>query len=527
MYTIRILDRKAIVLIVKKWLFYTIAVLFLFGCSDINSDQSEATGAISLNTADKHRPEFHFSPDSMWMNDPNGLVYYAGTYHLFYQYYPDSTVWGPMHWGHATSSNMIAWEDQPIALYPDELGYIFSGSAVVDKENSTGFGSPSNPPLIDIFTYHDPIAAKQNPTMSQSQGIAYSLDSGRSWQKYSKNPVLKSPGINDFRDPKVRWYEDGQKWIMTLAVKDHIRFYSSVDMKNWTLESEFGKELGAHGGVWECPDLFPLTLEESRETYWILIVSINPGGPNGGSATQYFIGQFDGTTFTPKDEKIRWIDYGPDNYAGVTWSNTGDRTLFIGWMSNWKYAQVVPTIKWRSAMTIPRELNLRVVGDDFLVSSTPVPEFDELDKKKYEIPEFEINGEFNLSDEIKFESATYEMDMHLLASDDFEIRLYNDKDNSLEIAYDKTSNTFIIDRSKSGNTSFHEEFGDVINVPRASRNDTLGLKFVVDVASLELFADNGSAVSTAIFFPQEVLNRISFHAESPVKVYDLVLKDII
>ncbi len=520
------MDIHAMLLSVKKGLVFFIAVLF-FACSNNKSDQTESTGAIALDFQDKHRPEFHFSPDSMWMNDPNGLVFYAGTYHLFYQYYPDSTVWGPMHWGHATSNNMIVWEDQPVALYPDELGYIFSGSAVVDKKNSTGFGSPGNPPLIAIFTYHDPVAAKQNPAMSQSQGIAYSLDSGITWEKYSNNPVLKSPGINDFRDPKVRWYEEGQKWIMTLAVKDHIRFYSSVDLKDWSLESEFGKELGAHGGVWECPDLFPLTNEESGQTYWILIVSINPGGPNGGSATQYFIGQFDGTTFTPKDEKIRWIDYGPDNYAGVTWSNTGDRTLFIGWMSNWNYAQVVPTTKWRSAMTIPRELSLNVVNDDFLVSSTPVPEFDELDKKNYEIPGFEINGEFNLSDEIKFESATYELNMHLLASDDFEIRLYNDTYQSLNISYDKVSNQFMIDRSKTGDTSFHQEFSNVINVPRASQSDTLSLNLVVDVASLELFADDGSTVSTTIFFPDDVLNLISFRSESPIKVNSLVLKDIL
>jgi fructan beta-fructosidase len=521
------MERKVIVLLVKNGLVLAITVLFLFACSDNKSDQSEGSVALALNLADKHRPQFHFSPDSMWMNDPNGLVYYADTYHLFYQYYPDSTVWGPMHWGHATSSNMISWEDQPIALYPDQLGYIFSGSAIFDQKNTSGFGSVNNPPLIAIFTYHDPVAAKQNPAMSQSQGIAYSLDSGRSWQKYENNPVLKSPGINDFRDPKVRWYEDEQKWIMTLAVKDHIRFYSSVDLKNWTLESEFGKEIGAHGGVWECPDLFPLSVEESGDTYWILIVSINPGGPNGGSATQYFVGQFDGTTFMPKDEKIRWIDYGPDNYAGVTWSNTGDRTLFIGWMSNWKYAQVVPTQKWRSAMTIPRELYLDVVDNDIVVSSIPVPEFDELDMKSYQIPEFEINGDFSLSDEIQFRNATYEMDMNLLATDDIEIKLYNDAGNYLVINYDIASNAFVIDRSKTGDTSFHPGFGNLVNVPRVSESDTIELKLVVDVASMELFADDGSAVSTTIFFPEEVLDRISFHTQVPVKAYDLILKDIL
>ena len=278
--------------------------------------------------AEAHRPQIHFSPPENWMNDPNGMVFHSGVYHLFYQYYPDSTVWGPMHWGHATTSDLIHWENHPIALYPDSLGYIFSGSAVVDENNTSGFGKEGKIPLVAIFTHHNPKAEKESPTTVENQSIAFSLDDGYTWTKYTGNPVLKNPGIRDFRDPKVFWFEDGKKWIMTLAASDQIIFYSSPDLKTWTKESEFGKEFGAHGGVWECPDLFSLQYKD--ETIWVLIVNINPGGPNGGSAAQYFTGQFDGKTFIPYQTDTRWADYGPDDYAGVTWSNTGCAKDFFG-----------------------------------------------------------------------------------------------------------------------------------------------------------------------------------------------------
>lgn len=510
----------------KRLLILLLSVLSLAYSCDIKPEQAGSGQVAQSETLEKHRPQFHFSPDSMWMNDPNGMVFYEGVYHLFYQYYPDSTVWGPMHWGHTTSSDMINWEHKPIALYPDEHGYIFSGSAVVDYKNSSGFGTKENPPLVAIFTYHDPVAARENPSMSQSQGIAYSLDYGDSWIKYENNPVLLSPGINDFRDPKVRWYDAGEKWIMTLAVKDHIRFYSSEDLRTWTLESEFGKKLGAHGGVWECPDLFPMKLAGGDETYWILIVSINPGGPNGGSGTQYFIGDFDGSVFTPIDDVVRWIDYGPDDYAGVTWSNTGDRTLFIGWMSNWKYANIVPTERWRSAMTIARELHLETVDGDMAISSMPVEEFDLLDKKNYEIPEFQVEGDFHLSEEINVRSATYVLDVELVASEDFEMLISNSVNNQLVIKYRKESNAFTIDRSMSGNASFHPEFANIIKAPRFAAADQMSLKLVVDVASIELFADNGTTVMTAIFFPDQVLDQLSIVSKKPLNIQLLEFKDI-
>ncbi|MGZ3845099.1 MAG: glycoside hydrolase family 32 protein, partial [Flavisolibacter sp.] len=252
---------------------------------------------------DPYRPQIHFTPLEHWMNDPNGLVYYKGVYHLFYQYYPGATVWGPMHWGHATSTDLFHWKHQPVALYPDSLGYIFSGSAIVDYKNTSGFGKGGKIPLVAMFTHHDPKGEKEGKTNFQNQSLAYSLDEGRTWTKYSGNPVLKNPGIKDFRDPKVSWNPVANKWILTLAVLDHINFYSSPNLKNWTKESEFGRDLGAHGGVWECPDLF--SLDYNGEKKWVLIVNLNPGGPNKGSATQYFIGDFDGHSFTPFDKETR------------------------------------------------------------------------------------------------------------------------------------------------------------------------------------------------------------------------------
>jgi fructan beta-fructosidase len=280
-----------------------------------------------------HRPQIHFSPREYWMNDPNGMVYYKGVYHLFYQYHPGSTGFGPMHWGHATSQDLIHWQQQPVALYPDSLGYIFSGSAVVDYKNTSGFGKNGKIPMVAIFTNHNVKGEQEQRNDYQNQSLAYSLDEGKTWTKYKGNPVLKNPGIKDFRDPKVSWNEVANKWIMTLATLDHITFYSSGNLKDWKKESEFGKETGAHGGVWECPDLIPFNCQGKK--IWVLIVNLNPGGPNGGSGTQYFVGDFNGHQFIPFDMDTRWLDYGPDEYAGVTFSNTGNRKLFLGWMSNW------------------------------------------------------------------------------------------------------------------------------------------------------------------------------------------------
>ena len=296
-------------------------------------------------------------------------------------------------------TDLVHWTHLPIALYPDSLGYIFSGSAVVDTDNTTGFGTGDIPPMIAIFTYHNSELEKSGSDTFQSQGIAYSIDKGRTWTKYSGNPVLPNPGKRDFRDPKVFWHAETGKWIMILAVHDRVNLYSSADLKSWSFESEFGVDAGAHGGVWECPDLFPLKVEGSADTKWVMLVSINPGGPNGGSATQYFTGKFDGNKFIPDNNTSKWIDWGTDNYAGVTWSGipeTDGRRLFLGWMSNWNYATVVPTTVWRSAMTIPRELTLSYENGNYILVSIPVSELKILRNNSKTL----INGDKNFSGEL-------------------------------------------------------------------------------------------------------------------------------
>lgn len=473
---------------------YLLFILFIAACTNSNKPAEQQAPPSPQNT-DQHRPLIHFTPQAHWMNDPNGMVFYNNQYHLFYQYYPDSTVWGPMHWGHATSTDLVRWQHQPIALYPDSLGYIFSGSAVADVNNTSGLGKDGKVPLVAIFTHHHPDGEKNGRVDYQVQSIAYSLDDGKTWTKYPNNPVLKNPGIKDFRDPKVSWHEASKKWIMALAVQDHIEFYSSPNLLNWTKESEFGKTIGAHGGVWECPDLFPL--DYNGQKVWVLFVSINPGGPNRGSATQYFTGNFDGKTFTPFDTITRWIDYGPDNYAGVTWSNTGDRKIFLGWMSNWLYGQEVPTQKWRSAMTVPRDLSLEKIGNEFFLKSKPVAELDKIaegSQKKDAL-------DFRLSNPARLELTTD-------ANSDFTITLSNNDGNKVLIGYDKSGNYYFIDRGGSGNVNFKEGFAEKATAPRISKDATIKLSLIIDVASVELFADDGLTVMTAIFFPAKDLNHI-------------------
>ncbi|WP_276484078.1 glycoside hydrolase family 32 protein [Paraflavitalea pollutisoli] len=460
-----------------------------------------------------YRPQLHFTPKAHWINDPNGMVFYKGTYHLFFQYYPDGTVWGPMHWGHATSKDLVQWQEQPIALYPDSLGYIFSGSAVIDEQNTSGFGKPGNPAMVAIFTHHDPVEEKKGKGLHEYQSLAYSLDEGKTWTKYAGNPVIRNPGIPDFRDPKVMWHESSHRWIMTLATKDRITFYSSPNLKDWTRESEFGAAVGAHGGVWECPDLF--TLEHEGNQKWVLIVNINPGGPNGGSATQYFVGGFDGHTFTADDQATRWLDYGPDEYAGITWSNTGKRRIFLGWMSNWDYADRVPTGTWRGAMTIPRELGLVRTGEGYRVISQPVAELmksgrmlvrqRDIAKKDYQLVRPGILRE------------PYALSVNSAGKQDFSIRLSNPAGEELLVGYDKKSNEYYIDRSRAGKSDFVKNFARRHVAPRMAQGGVINLTLVVDVASVELFADGGLTTMTSTFFPTSLLGQVQVSSPAPWK----------
>lgn len=476
--------------------------ILLAGCAE------QAPQEKSIAQKEPHRPLIHFTPPAHWMNDPNGLIKANNEYHLFYQHYPDSTVWGPMHWGHATSQDLIHWSHKPIALYPDSLGYIFSGSAVADSANTSGFGKDGQAPLVAIFTHHDTAGEKAGTNTFQNQSLAYSTDGGTTWIKYAGNPVLKNPGIRDFRDPKVSWHAASKKWIMTLATLDRITFYSSPDLKSWTKESEFGKDVGAHGGVWECPDLLPLSYDGKE--VWVLIVSINPGGPNGGSATQYFTGQFDGHKFTPYQTDIRWIDFGPDDYAGVTFSNTGTRKIFLGWMSNWQYAQQVPTETWRSAMTVPRDLGLEKIGDKYFVRSVPSKEL----KGFEEVPEKMKNNTVKLGGPAV---------LHLTSDniDDFSITLSNDSAQKVIVGYDKSDKQFYIDRTSSGKTDFEKGFAARSTAQRIAATESTNFILIIDVASVELFADNGLTVMTSIFFPTKDYSDLTIEPGENFKIKDV------
>jgi fructan beta-fructosidase len=464
-----------------------------------------------MDNDEMYRPQIHFSPEAHWMNDPNGMVYNNGVYHLFFQYHPYSSVWGPMHWGHATSADMIHWKREPIAIFPDSIGTIFSGSGVVDKNNTAGFGKKGQVPLVAIYTQHNMQGEKSGQSDFQSQSLSYSLDNGKTWVKYSNNPVLKNPGITDFRDPKVMWYQAKKKWIMTLATKDRITFYSSKDLKSWIKESEFGATVGAHGGVWECPDLF--TLDDNGKKIWVLIVNLNPGGPNKGSATQYFLGDFDGNKFSPYTTGIKWIDYGPDEYAGVTWSNTGNRKIFLGWMSNWMYANVVPTETWRNAMTIPRELKLRHVGKDILIASQPVAELSKIQVKPTIVSNININNSLDIASKIGNVKFPCRINLSMEEINNFSLVVSNNMGEEIIIGYDKKRNQYFIDRTKSGKTDFQNEFAARHVAPRFIDNRKMNVSLIIDVSSVELFADDGLTVMTEIFFPNKPYNQI--HLQSP------------
>lgn len=520
-----------------KYLSIFTLLLLALGCTSDPAVNTPEKETIEVTYAEPYRPQIHFSPPSMWMNDPNGMVYYDGEYHLFYQYYPDSTVWGPMHWGHAVSTDMVKWENLPIALYPDSLGYIFSGSAVVDRKNTSGLGTVDHPPMVAIFTHHDPAGYPAGRIDFQTQSIAYSLDRGRSWTKYAGNPVIPNPGIQDFRDPKVSWHEPSQRWVMILAVKDRIHFYTSPDLKDWTFASEFGVDVGSHGGVWECPDLFQLAVDgDPAQTKWVFLLSINPGGPNGGSATQYFVGDFDGTTFTldpefaadvrpdpatPDQEQAVWLDYGPDNYAGVTFSDIPEedgRRLFIGWMGNWDYAQVVPTHPWRSAMTLPRNLTLHRTPEGLRVFSQPVQEISGIYSGGFEILQPPVGTTRDITAAIPEPTIPLELELEAIASPtesvgQFGILLANEVGDTLRVGFDPTEQRYFVDRSRAGANDFSDKFTPISYAPRIVYDGNINMKLFFDEASVELFADQGATVLTAIFFPREPFRKVALFSE--------------
>lgn len=459
---------------------------------------------------EKFRPTYHFSPLYGWMNDPNGMVYKDGEYHLFYQYNPYGSKWGNMSWGHAISQDLVNWKHLPVAIAPDALGTIFSGSAVVDFDNTAGFGAGA---IIAIYT--------QNSDR-QVQSIAYSTDNGRTFTKYENNPVLTSEA-RDFRDPKVFWYESTKRWIMVLAVGQEMQIFSSPNLKDWTFESRFGEGQGAHGGVWECPDLFELPVEGTNDKKWVLLCNLNPGGPFGGSATQYFVGSFNGKEFVNESpSKTKWMDWGKDHYATVTWSDAPDnRRIAIAWMSNWQYANDVPTSQYRSPNSVPRDLSLFTVDGETYLQSAPSPELLALrdaSKKR----SFKVNGTRTIKEMIPSNDGAYEIELTIenQHADVIGFRLYNDKGEEVDMQYDMKEKKFSMDRRKSGEVSFNENFPMLTwTAIEQGRNEEQGgkealkLRLFVDKSSVEAFGDGGRFVMTNQVFPSEPYNHIDFYSK--------------
>lgn len=434
---------------------------------------------------EQYRPQIHYTPLKNWMNDPNGMVYVDGVYHLFYQYNPRSNDWGNMSWGHATSTDMLTWTELPVALTRDELGDIFSGSAVIDKENTAGFGANA---MVALYTSADGI---------QQQSIAYSLDGGKSFTRYSGNPVIRNNDDN-LRDPKVFWHEPTRQWIMALAKgwKKGVEFYSSPDLKNWTHKSTFYVDLAGRPSLqWECPDLIQL------DGRWVLIVSVNPGGPVLGSGTMYFVGDFDGETFTADNLAYPlWLDYGMDNYAGVTWSNTGDRKLLIGWMNNWQYAGDVPCSPWRSAMTLPRELHLLNYEGKPILANTVVSEIDAIAEEWKEAGDDVIDAQ-----------KAYQLRITLPLDRNSTITLSNQHNEKYVMEIYASSRELSAKRNAAtGQTSFNGFFSvPAMRAPLNTEGDSVTLDIFVDQSSVEIFTMNGSMAMTNLVFPKEMYNQLS------------------
>ena len=440
---------------------------------------------------EKYRPVYHHTPAWGWMNDPNGMFYKDGVWHLYFQYTPYGSQWENMTWGHSTSTDLIHWTFQGAPIEADAWGTIFSGSAVVDHNNTAGFGKGA---VVAMYT-----SAGEN----QTQSIAYSNDNGQTFTKYDGNPVLTS-NTPDYRDPHVFWNEDIKRWNMIMAEGQHMDIYSSADLKEWKLESQFGAEYGNHGGVWECPDLMKMKVRGTDQYKWMLLCNINPGGPFGGSATQYFVGQFDGHKFTCESapEVTKWMDYGKDHYATVTFDNAPDgRRVAMAWMSNWQYANQVPTMQYRSANSVPRDLDLYEYQGQTYCGVTPSPELAAARPKK------------------ATKTLTEACEMVVTLKGNATITLANDKGEQVVMTYDEKSRTFAMDRTKSGQKEFSDDFAALTVAPVHGKMSQLRL--FIDRSSIEAFDADGKMAMTNLVFPTKPYNKVLVKGKAKYVVYNL------
>ena len=445
----------------------------------------KATNVFDSKNREKFRSIYHHTPVYGWMNDPNGMFYKDGVWHLYYQYNPYGSQWENMTWAHSTSTDLIHWKNHGEVIQPDALGTIFSGSSVVDKENTAGFGKDA---VVAFYT---------SAGAAQTQSIAYSTDNGETFKKYVNNPILTSD-VPDFRDPNVFWNEEVKQWILILAAGQQMNIYSSKNLKDWKYESSFGEGYGNHGGVWECPDLLKMGDK------WVLICNINPGGPFGGSATQYFVGSFDGHKFTceSKPEVTKWMDYGKDHYATVSFSNAPDgRIVVLPWMSNWQYANQVPTQQFRSANGLPRDLGLYSYNGEDYVSVKPSPE---------------VFAAFEKKPSGRLQSAAY-IEVTNIKSN-ASIVLSNDKGERVTMVYDGKNATFSMDRTESGVTDFHSDFKAKTVAP--TNGVIKSMQIFIDRCSIEAFDTEGKVAMTNLVFPSKPYDKIIVKG-CKVKIYEL------
>ena len=445
----------------------------------------KATNVFDSKNREKFRSIYHHTPVYGWMNDPNGMFYKDGVWHLYYQYNPYGSQWENMTWAHSTSTDLIHWKNHGEVIQPDALGTIFSGSSVVDKENTAGFGKDA---VVAFYT---------SAGAAQTQSIAYSTDNGETFKKYVNNPILTSD-VPDFRDPNVFWNEEVKQWNLILAAGQQMNIYSSKNLKDWKYESSFGEGYGNHGGVWECPDLLKMGDK------WVLICNINPGGPFGGSATQYFVGSFDGHKFTceSKPEVTKWMDYGKDHYATVSFSNAPDgRIVVLPWMSNWQYANQVPTQQFRSANGLPRDLGLYSYNGEDYVSVKPSPEV---------FAAFEKKPSGHLQPAAYIEVTNIKSNASIVLS--------NDKGERVTMVYDGKNATFSMDRTESGVTDFHSDFKAKTVAP--TNGIIKSMQIFIDRCSIEAFDTESKVAMTNLVFPSKPYDKIIVKG-CKVKIYEL------